>query len=240
MKIAIMQPYLFPYIGYFQLIHAVSKFVIYDDVAFITRGWINRNYLLINGEKKLFTLHLNGASSNKAINEVVILGNQEKILKAVILAYSKAPYFKEVIPIIEEILLFPESNLSKYLANSITILSRLLGIQTEVLFSSNLSKDNSLKGQDKIISICESLQATEYINAIGGQSLYNENDFRNHNIELRFLKSQPIVYKQFKNAFIPWLSIIDVLMFNSVEETRLLLQKFELIKAVVDPKNVLL
>lgn len=232
MKLGIMQPYFLPYIGYWQLLNAVDKYIIYDDVNYIKGGWINRNRILINKEAKYFTIKLNGASSNKLINEVEVSTDKiykKKMLKTVEESYKKAPFFDRVFPIIEEIIENEEDNLAKYLKYSIEKICNYLEIKTELLLSSELEKDNSLRGKDKVISVCKKMGATEYYNAIGGQELYSFEEFKNNGIELKFLKTEEIIYKQFTNEFIPNLSILDVMMFNSKEKVKEFLENYTLI-----------
>jgi len=229
MKLAIMQPYFLPYIGYFQLIKAVDTFIIYDDVQFIKGGLINRNYLLLNDEKFMFNLILKGASANKLINEISVQSNQNKLLKTIYYSYNKAPYFESVFPIIKNILNYEDKNLSKFIGNSIIKICNYLKIDTEIHYSSALEKDNELKAQDKIIHICKLLNADTYINAIGGQKLYDKKVFNDSHIDLKFIKSNLTPYTQFKNEFIPCLSILDVMMFNSVDEINIILKNHELI-----------
>ncbi len=229
MKIAIMQPYFFPYIGYFQLINAVDKFVLYDDVNFIKQGWINRNRILLNNSDFYFTLQLLGASSFKNINEINIGNNKLKLLKTAGQVYKRAPYFDKIFSLVEDILTNPKQNLAIFLEFSIKKIIDYLDIDTEILISSEIEKRNGLKGQDKIIEICKKLNADEYINAIGGTELYSKELFLQNNIKLSFLKTNEIAYQQFNNEFVPFLSIIDVLMFNSKEEVQKMLNKFTLI-----------
>ena len=229
MKLGIMQPYFMPYIGYFQLIKAVDEYVVYDDVNYIKGGWINRNNILVNGEKKLFTIILRGASPYKLINEIEIGDDFKKFLKTIQLSYSKAAYFDEVIILIEKIISFNNKNLSDFTANSILEIINFLDIKTKVHISSNLEKNISLKGKDKVINICEKLGATSYYNAIGGQALYEKNEFKAHGIDLFFLKSEIETYNQYNNCYIPNLSIIDVLMHNSKKETNRLLDCYSII-----------
>ena len=224
-----MQPYMFPYLGYFQLISTVDRYVIYDDVNFIKGGWINRNNILLNKQKHLFTITLNHPSPNKLINEIQIKDNFEKFRKTLIQAYAKAPYFNGTINIIDQVLSHNEKTLSSFIANSITTISTYLGIETEFILSSSLNKDKSLKNQDKVIHICKLLEADEYINAIGGQELYKRDDFSKKDLGLRFLNTPLNEYKQFNNTFIPGLSIIDVMMFNSTDEINRMLNNYELI-----------
>lgn len=224
-----MQPYLFPYIGYFQTINAVDKYVLYDDVNFIKQGWINRNRILLGGKDYIFNLTLSGASSFKLINEIGIIDNKAKILKTIQQAYKKAPYYSETSILLENILEFESDNLAVFINNSIRKICEFLNINTELIISSELDKDSTLKAQDKVIHICKNLGADQYINAFGGQELYNKEDFAKEDIKLSFIKTEPIIYEQFKNEFVPWLSIIDVMMFNSVDDISIMLNKYELI-----------
>ena len=231
MKIGIMQPYFFPYIGYWQLINAVDKYVIYDDVNYIKGGWINRNRILINDKPSFINLKMNGSSPNKLIKEIHVSNDnrwKNKLLKSIELSYRKAPFFEMSFPIIEEIMNHDEVNLSLYLENLIKRIAEYLEMNTEFVLSSNIEKDNSLKGQDKVIEICKSLGAKEYYNAIGGVELYSAENFNSYGIELRFLRTEYIEYKQFKNDFSPYLSIIDVMMFNSKEEIMNILDMYSL------------
>ncbi len=232
MKIGIMQPYFMPYIGYWQLMNAVDKYVIYDDVNFIKGGWINRNNILLNGTSKFFNIQMNGASSFKLINQININNNQiniNKNLRTIYMAYHKAPYFYVVYPIIEKILKYDSENLSDYIINSIKVIAEYLRITSEIIVSSTMKKNNELKGEDKVIEICKLLNATEYYNAIGGIDLYSFENFRKNNIKLIFLKTNDIIYKQFDDNFIKNLSIIDVMMFNSRENLIKLLNDYSLI-----------
>ncbi len=229
MKIGIMQPYFLPYVGYFQLIKAVDKYIIYDDVNFITRGYINRNNMLVNSERKLFTIKLKGASHNKLINEIEVGDDFRKFLKTVQYNYFKAPFYKDVFPVIQQITQFEDKCLSQFIANSIKEICCYLDIDTSILMSSELSKDCSLKGKDKIINICKCLGAYMYINSIGGKELYDKDEFAFHGIDLKFLNTEIIPYQQFRNEFISNLSILDVLMFNPVKKVNEMLTNFDLI-----------
>lgn len=231
MKLSVMQPYVFPYIGYFQLIRDVDVFVVYDDVSFRKRSWINRNRILMNHEAHLFTLNVYGASSHKNINQIVVGDNRGTLLKTFRQAYAKAPYFDQVMPVLETLLLYRESRLHLYLLHQLETLTRYLDMHTRFILSSDVEKDNALKGQDKVIAICEALGADSYTNAIGGVSLYSREDFASRGIDLKFIKSRDISYRQFGGEFISWLSIVDVLMFNSVTDVRRFLQDYELVSS---------
>lgn len=235
MKLGIMQPYFFPYIGYWQLMNAVDKYVVYDDVNYIKGGWINRNRVLVNGQPHYINLPMIGASPNKIINEIGVNCDplpKQKTLRLLEQSYHKAPFFPETYELVERVLTQQEDNLAKFLMYSIREVKKYLGIQTELIISASLPKDNSLKGQNKVLSICELLGATEYYNAIGGQELYSFDAFEKRNIALKFVKTEPIIYQQFGNEFQSNLSIIDVMMFNSKEEIKEMLGKYTLIEGV--------
>lgn len=237
MKIAVMQPYLFPYIGYFQLMRAVDKFVILDDVTYIKSGWINRNRILANRKVLLFTVPIAAASSNKLIQDLEIAEQRnwrDKLLKTIALAYKKAPCFEVVYPLIERIIRYPGRLLADYLVNSLTHLHRHLGLKTELVMCSRHYRNPSLRGQERILDICHRENAHEYINAPGGTTLYSASDFAGAGITLRFLRPRAIQYRQFGDEFVAWLSIIDVLMFNPLEQVRDYLNEFELSAGGVD------
>lgn len=228
MKLAIMQPYFLPYIGYFQLMQAADLFVYYDDVTFIKQSWINRNRIILNGREFLFTLELQGASSFSNINVVSVGRNRSRLLKTFVQAYRDAPYFKDIEPVIHSIMSSAETNLPDYIIETHSTILSYLGIEVKTIKSSSIEKDCSLKGQDKVIEICRRLGAGEYINSPGGKALYSKQDFIDNGIKLSFLQPMETMYKQFDNDFIPWLSIIDVLMFNSVVEVRVMLDNYRL------------
>ena len=231
MKLAIMQPYFFPYIGYWQLINAVDKYVVYDDVTYIKGGWISRNNILLNNSKHMLTLPLVSPSSFKKINEIDItkeIKMKEKVIKTIKTAYLKAPYYKDIIPFIER-LFDSNTNIATLNYNAILEINNYLEITTEVLLSSAIEKDNSLKGQDKVLHINKVLGADIYINAIGGKKLYSKDKFEEKNIKLFFLQTGDIKYKQYNDEFIPNLSIIDVLMFNDKKKIQDFLNNYTLI-----------
>lgn len=231
-KIAVMQPYLFPYIGYIQLINAVDRFIVFDDVNYITRGWINRNYILVNREKKLFTVPLKKVSQNKLIKDVDIVSDltwKRKFLKTLRLAYSKTPFFDDVFPIIRDIVDTQEEKLSKFITGSLMAIIKILNIKTDIVPSSRAYGNRHLKGKDRLIDICKKEEAGCYINPIGGQELYEKNYFEENGIALKFIKTKEICYSQFGDDFIPALSIIDVLMFNSIGRIQEFLEEYELL-----------
>ncbi len=232
MKLAVMQPYLFPYIGYFQLMNAADRFVIYDDVNFIKKGWINRNNILVNGKANLFTVPLKNASQNKLISESEISEISEwkkDLLRTIELSYRKAPCFEEVFELIIRIINTDETNISGYIYYSLEQVNRFLNIDTEIVRSSSIYQNRLLKQQKRIIDICKKENAREYINPIGGLELYSKKLFKENEIDLYFIKTNEIVYRQFNNEFSGSLSIIDVMMFNPKDQINEFLNDYELI-----------
>ena len=228
-----MQPYFFPYLGYWQLMNIVDKFVIYDDVNYIKRGWINRNRILVEGKPFYIHVPVVKASQNKIINEMEVFVDsslRKKELKTIELAYKKAPFFDSVYPLIKDIINTEQNRLSEYLIKSLHVIARYLQIETEFLISSQIRKNNNLKAQDKIIDICRVLEADEYYNAIGGLDLYSGKMFNENGIQLFFVNMNEISYKQYNNSFVPNLSILDIMMFNSVEEIHKMLKEYTLVR----------
>ena len=229
MKLGIMQPYFMPYIGYFQLMKAVDKYVVYDDVNYIKGGWANRNHILINGEKEMFTVTLQKASQNKLFNEIVIGDDFKKLMKTLQMNYSRAINFDQTMVLMERIISFPNKQLAVFIANSFREILSYLSVETEILMSSEIPKDNSLRGKDKIIQICEILGADTYYNAVGGKNLYDQEEFRELGITLNFVDSLPQVYSQLHTReFVSGLSMVDVLMNNTKDEVNRLLDSFQL------------
>ena len=174
MRLGIMQPYFFPYLGYWQLLANVDKYVVYDDVTYIKGGWINRNNFLINGQKNLLTMRLEKASSYTLIKDIAIKDDFVKFLKTIEMGYKKAPFFEDIFRLLKDICQCPDKKLGQFLFNSHIKICEYLGIDTELILSSSFEKHTELKGKDKVISICKQLGADEYINAIGGQELYDK------------------------------------------------------------------
>ncbi len=235
-RVAVMQPYLFPYIGYFQLMHAVDRFVLLDDVNYIVRGWVNRNRVLSGDSGLMFTLPLSGASPNCLISAIHISDEYEKwrskFIKTLSHLYGKAPCYSMAQGVVEEILSCPERNLSKFLANSLEKICRYIGV--DCLISRNFDEDDvvagrHLAGEQRIVHIASSMGACQYINAIGGASLYSPQHFVENDLELFFVRTRDIQYPQFSNEFVAGLSIIDVMMFNRPERILELLTQYDLV-----------
>lgn len=234
MKVAIMQPYFFPYIGYFQLLNSVDKFVIYDDVNYIKQGWINRNRIISNRKPLYFTVPIKNQSSYDLIKNTLIDKKQfifwkDKFLRTLEYNYKKAPYFLPVFELVKYVVSSDFTVISQISSKSLLETVLYLGIETEMINSSEIYNNKNISSFDRIIDICKIEKATEYINLIGGQGLYSKNYFLENNLLLRFIRTNQFEYAQFGNEFFPNLSIIDVLMFNSVKEANLLLKNFHMI-----------
>ena len=207
MKLAIMQPYFMPYIGYFQLIAAVDVFVAYDNIKYTKKGWINRNRFLLNGADAMFSLPLKKDSDflNVVERELAEDFNRDKFLNQLRGAYRRVPHFAETYPLLEQIVRYEDRNLFRFIHHSIVCICQHLGIHTEIRVSSDIAVDHELKSQDKVIALCQALGADTYINAIGGLDLYEKEVFNAFDIELKFIKSKPFEYEQFGKDFVPWL-----------------------------------
>ena len=233
MKLGIMQPYVFPYIGYFQLIHLVDKFVIYDDVQYMKGGWINRNRILVNGQANFISLPVKKDSLSSHINQREFADDwahhKKKILKQIQGAYAKAPYAADVTSLITECFACTDANVSTFATLTLQVCCNYIGIQTPFVLSSTIDKDPNLDAQQRVLAISKTLDATHYINPIGGTDLYDKEVFTKYGMKLNFIESRQITYDQFpKHDFVPFLSIIDVMMFNPPGKIVELLEEYDL------------
>lgn len=241
MKLAIMQPYFFPYIGYFQLIAASDVFVLHDDVQYIKGGWVNRNRILLNGASRIITLPVQKDAYDLPINARNYVEDKQArkdIINLVKQAYAKAPCYREVFPLIEELLMFEDRNIARFNENLIRRICNFTGIRTRIITSSGMDKDNSLSGEQRVLEICKRLGATGYTNPQGGQSLYDTATFRNIGISLRFLFMRPVPYPQRADGFVPYLSIIDALMELGPVAIKPCLAEFDLVMTTADSEKL--
>lgn len=233
MKIGINQPYFLPYIGYFALMNAVDKFVYYTDVQYIRRGWVNRNRIKVENKWEYIVLPINKAPLIAKIDEIYVVNDEKKlnkIKKAIKYSYGKAPYYDQIEDLIFKHI-FPGVKVSIININLTNEICNYLDIKTDTIISTEIDKDNSLKGEDKLIEICKILGGNNYINPIGGLEMYSKKKFQEANIKLNFLKINEISYPQGKYGFISRLSIIDVLMWNSKKEIKKMLMD----NVLIDP-----
>ena len=227
--IGVMQPYIFPYLGYFQLLNEVDDFIFYDDVNYIKSGWINRNNILVSNKSKLITIPCIGASSNKKINQIKVDRRNRQFAKTVMTikqSYSKAPFFEEVYPIIADVLLSEEENLALIAAESVVQVAKYLDLNKSYYFSSSeFPTISGMERSQRLITIVKELNGQRYLNVAGGKSLYSRQEFASHGIELGFVQACLTPYKQFGEDFVDGLSIIDVLMFCSKSQIHSMLKE---------------
>jgi hypothetical protein len=227
-----MQPYLFPYVGYFQLMHAVDRFVVADDVRYIKQGWINRNRLLINGEPAFFTIPVKRHAADALIKDVEIDDHTTRwrtaLLKTVQNFYRRTSSFDAVYPMLERVIAGPFTRIADMARASLREVCRYLAIPAAMVDSSAVYGNVHLKGQDRVIDTCRTERATDYINLPGGRALYSPDAFLAHGIRLQFVCSDPAEYAQFGKPFVPGLSIVDLLMCNPQERARELLTRYHL------------
>lgn len=230
MKVAIMQPYIFPYLGYFQLIQAVDTFVFYDDVNFIKRGWINRNRILVNGQEHLITFPLKKASQNKLIKDVEVALDDiwlQQFYKTLEQNYKHAPYYTQTLKLIQTVFETPHTTIAELAMHSVKVISDDLGINTNFKLSSvDFPETIGMSKSERLIKISQLNGSDHYVNPSGGKVLYDKTDFRLNGLTLSFIENELLPYRQFDGNFVNGLSIIDVLMFNTIEEVNYLINKY--------------
>ncbi|AHF01114.1 hypothetical protein THIAE_04285 [Thiomicrospira aerophila AL3] len=224
---AVMQPYLFPYIGYYQLVYASDVFVIYDDVTFIKQSYINRNSILVNEKAQRFTLPVPGSSSNTVIQELSYVGDR-KILKTIQQAYRKAPFYNDVIELIVSVFESEERNVAKLNEKSLQLVFEYLGLDKKFVFASELDYEREADRADRLINLSKMFNCDHYINSPGGKELYDKKYFGEQGVQLNFIESQITPYQQFSSEFVPYLSMIDILMNCSKEQIIRMFSNFRL------------
>ncbi len=235
MKLGIMQPYIFPYIGYYQLMYVCDKIVFLDNVNYIKKGFIHRNKILTNGLSRMFVLAIKNSSQNVYINNTYFhnfIKCRDKFLKQIKHSYSRSKYFNDVYELINCTLddSYTDSPISELCITSISNVFKYLNVDFKYIKSSNFT-DIKSKGVDRIIEICQSMNATTYINSIGGINIYDKSNFKKNNIDLLFIKTNNLTYNQnnISRSFIPNLSIIDILMHNSKNDIKTFLTNYTLL-----------
>jgi len=234
MTVAIFQPYFLPYIGYWQLLSMADRFVVYDNIEYTKKGWINRNRFLKDGADAYFTVPIKKASDYLTVAERQVADDfdRDKLLRTLSASYRRAPHFDEVFPLLERIVRAPFTNLFEYLHHSLAETARFLEIQTPMVVSSTIAIDHALKAEQKVLALCRAMDADRYVNPVGGQALYSPTAFAAAGIRLDFVQPRPIAYPQFGAGFVANLSILDVLMFNAIPTVRRMLSEVDVIPAV--------
>lgn len=230
-RAAIMQPYFLPYIGYWQLMAAVDVFVVYDDIEYTKKGWINRNRMLVNGKDDLFSVPLKKDSDYLPVSQRALSDawpeERERLLRRFENAYRKAPCFAAGMDVLRQCLLHDDRNLFGFIFHSIQVVRAYLGITTPLVVSSTLDVPPGLKGQDRVMATCRAVGANAYLNPIGGVELYDRSAFASAGISLAFQRVLPVEYPQWGQPFVPFLSIIDLIMFNDREALAGMLTRME-------------
>jgi hypothetical protein len=242
MTLGAMQPYLLPYLGFYQLIQAVDSYLICDDLQY-TDGWMKRNRSLLDCKKakpNFFGLPVKHAAQDLKINEREFseqspLSEKNKLLAYIDSIYLKAPHYQEHRDLLKAIILYPDNNVGHYNAYGIKAMANYLDINTKIIISSQVDDDdyhltlNSYSCQEMVLYLCKYHKANHYINALGGVALYDKSTFAQHDIVLNFIKMDTIRYQQYSKYFVEGLSIIDVLAFHTKEEVKELLNRYTLI-----------
>ncbi|MDH0121493.1 MAG: WbqC family protein [Pseudomonas stutzeri] len=232
--VSMMQPYLFPYLGYFQLIALSDVFVLGDDLQYVKGSWMNRNRVLVNGQPKLITFPLRKGHQTEQIRERWLCDDfdreAEALMKMLERCYAKAPQRDTVLPLVRSILAYPERNLALFTENALRRICAYMDIRTPIYRGSSLALPAKMDMQDRVIQIVHRMDGELYLNPIGGIELYCPARFRADGLLLRFLRMDDLTYPQFKHPFVPSLSIIDVLMFNSREQLKDLLLRFSVVE----------
>jgi len=229
--VVVMQPYFFPYLGYFQLVAASSEFVYLNDVAFIKGGWINRNRFLVQGREHLFTVPVAAASSHRSIANTTIggpLGWSDRFLRLLDQSYARAPNRAATLNLVRQVVSFPHASIAALAEESVRAVCAYVGLRTEWRRSNEDALRSDLKGAARVLNICQTLGADRYVNAPGGKELYDAEVFSRAGIDLRFLRPALPPYDQKGPEFVPGLSIIDLLMFNPREQVRTWMETYEL------------
>jgi hypothetical protein len=211
-RVAVLQPYLFPYLGTFQLARQVERFVCFDDVAFIKKGYIHRNAVLLDGAAHAFTVPVKNVSQNRHIVEHDYVGEWQPLLALLQRAYAKAPFFEPVFALVQRVLADPELNVARKNALSMAAVFDYLGLPFDHGFSSTHALPPELRASARVRAVCLAEGASTYINPAGGRALYEAADFERDGMALRFCVMRPLQYPQRSASFVPHLSIIDVLM----------------------------
>jgi len=233
MRVAIMQPYVFPYLGYYQLLHAADVFVCFDDVNFIKKGWINRNRILLNGAPFTFTIPIQGMSQNITIRDSHIAPDpawQTKLLGNLKQGYGHTPFYNAIFPLIKPMIQRASGSIADLAEATVRLVVDYLALPVRITRSSALGIAEDIKGQERIIQVAKAHGAAHYINPANGAHLYNEERFALEGMTLRFLRMDPDLRdpQQGKTDFVPGLSMLDILMNVPPEGIRALLARYTL------------
>jgi hypothetical protein len=232
-SLAIMQPYFMPYLGYFSLLKHTNHFILLDEVQFIRHGWIERNRILKqNGDWQYIKVPLIKHSRDTLIKDIKIDNTkdwQNKLLAQLQHYKKKAPYYNAVIEVLNEIFINEFKDITHLNKYALSTICNYLDINCTInIFSEMALKIEPVHEADEwALNICKALgDIKEYWNPPGGQSIFNKEKYDRQNIKLRFQSIKITEYRQLTNSFEPGLSIIDVMMFNSIDEINNMLDNY--------------
>jgi hypothetical protein len=232
--VSIMQPYFFPYLGYFQLVHAADAFVAYDTAQYSRGGWINRNRILGADGPAWFTLPVAHDDISLPIDQRHYADPggdaRQRLLRKLDNQYRRAPRFRAAMDLLEPLLLNRETNVAAYNLHALRGVCAHLGITTRIEPASALPPTAGLRGTDAVLGLCRQFGADTYVNSIGGTGLYSPEAFARQGLALRFLRSEATPYPQFGGEPVAALSIIDVLMFNDPARIATMLGQYRLVE----------
>lgn len=225
-----MQPYFFPYIGYFQLMKAVETFIMLDDAQYVERSWMNRNRINLNDRPAWITMPVRNASRDLAINQrfYMLADGIPVINRKIQAAYSKSPFFADISAMLAGIFEYADANVARFNSNLLISVGRALDLHCQVHFASEFDNPLHFRGEARILDLCQRLGVTHYVNAIGGTSLYQNESFRSVGIRLSFIRTRTV--PQQAPIDIGHLSIIHDMMQTGTECTRELLNMYDLVE----------
>ncbi len=228
--VVVMQPYLFPYLPYYQLARAADEFVFLDDAAFIKQGFIHRNSILLDGKPHRFTVPVHDVDSFRTIAQHRYVGDWAPLCALLEAAYRRAPRWRAAWPLVEAVLRDADDNVAAKNMRSIRLVHEYLGLAgPRWTLSSALAPAPELRGQARVLALCRATGATAYVNAPGGRTLYAADAFEAIGLSLRFVESRATPYAQSRPAFVPGLSMLDALMYCEPEEIVRRLGEFDLV-----------
>jgi hypothetical protein len=209
-----MQPYFFPYLGYFHLIDAVDCFVVLDDVDYAKNGWINRNRILINSEVSWFTVPV--YSTGKRLTEKRYALDArffDTARRKISFAYGNSALLGQILWLFDQWEASQDTRVASVNTMLLQAVCELVGIRKPVFMaSSEMSLHRELTGQQRVYEICKQVGASKYVNLPGGATLYSSEEFQLQGLGLRFVESQFLPYPQRSTAFVPGLSVLDLLL----------------------------
>ena len=235
MKLGIMQPYFFPYLGYFSLIKNTDKWVVFDTPQYINKGWVNRNRVLSPSKEGFSYITVPVVKHSRDIRIKDVLIDHSRDWKAKIMGqmdyYRKhAPHYMETKEILDELFRRDIDGISELNIAALDMVCGYLGIAFDYsVFSGNTMGIDSVGGPDEwSLEISKKMGASIYVNPPGGRSFFNKEKFDKAGIGLRFLTQRLSIYNTYPYNFVPGLSIIDVMMFNSPTDINNMLEDYEL------------